>query len=134
MTTTTQTSLAAELIAEIGRYIEPDYTAAVIAHRFGVPTDQIIDTVAEIAERLSIAEDLREDPEHAFYLHYDETYHGGDMSGLIEHELDAAHKAAERLAEKVTQSYLDMLDREAERGLAQFRADMARLKEEAGNE
>ena len=28
--------------------------------------------------------------------------------------------------------YLDMLDREAERGLAQFRADMARLQEKAG--
>ena len=28
--------------------------------------------------------------------------------------------------------YLDMLDREAERGLAQFRADMARLAEKEG--
>ena len=100
---TTTTNLAAELIAEIGTYYsEPDYTAAVIAYRYDVPFDTIIDTVAEIAERLTIAADLREDPEHAFHIHYDETYHGGDMSALIEHELDAAHKAAERLAEKVT--------------------------------
>ena len=99
---TTTTSLAAELIAEIGTCSEPDYTAAVIAHRFSVSSDAIIDTVAEIAERLTIAEDLREDPEHAFLLHYDETYHGGDMTGLIEHELDAAHQYAEKLAEMVT--------------------------------
>ena len=30
--------------------------------------------------------------------------------------------------------YLDMLDREAERTLALFHADMARLKKKAGNE
>ena len=99
--TTPEAILAQAHYARDWRYDTPDDFAAILAFDLGVPADTIADDVAELFERLTIAADLAEDPEHALFIHYDETYHGGDMTALREHELDAARQAAERIAGKV---------------------------------
>jgi hypothetical protein len=101
MTTGTFNAILVHADAALEDGIASDELAATLAYELHVPADTIADDVAELFERLTIAADLAEDPEHAFFIHYDETYHGGDMTALREHELDAARQAAERIAEKV---------------------------------